>query len=259
MTDLERMTLLARRARAAFERVAGRCDWDPCLGGWCLDASMFLRNMAKANGLRVDIGCGYGHYFTLLGDMVVDITSTQFGEKDPVAVLPLAEASKRGRWWEMWKRDTEPTVVVNKELAADAERALAETDLEVLVGLARRARMVFERFAAQDNWKPHLGGLCHDATQFVRRMANAHGIPTVAGGGSGHWFVLYEAHGTPMVVDITATQFGQPEAVMVLPLAEAERRGRWWVLIDRIATLTSYPRIASDAELIMARLDEEGA
>lgn len=263
MTDLERMTLLARRARAAFERVARWRGWDPSLGGWCLDASMFLREMARANGLQVDIGCGYGHYFTLLGDTVVDITATQFDVKEPVAILLLEEAAKVGPWWKMWKRDTEPTTVCNSGLSVDAERALAETDLEVLIRLATRARVVFERFAAQDRWSPNLGGLCHDATQFIRRMANAHGIPTFCGGGSGHWFVLYEAHGEPMVVDITATQFEQPEKVMVLPLKEAAKRGRWWDLREKEESLDSYERIAEDVALLEGDLPpdpfEEGA
>lgn len=106
-------------------------------------------------------------------------------------------------------------------------------DLEKLVGLARIARAAFERFAAKDNWKPDLGGLCYDATCFLRRMAAAQGIATDAGMGRGHWFVL---HGDT-VVDITSTQFGQSDRVAVLPLAEAQKRGPWWELLERSSAL----------------------
>lgn len=103
------------------------------------------------------------------------------------------------------------------------------TDLERLIGLARIARAAFERVAAKDNYSSHLGGLCYDASCFLRRMATAYGIATDLGHGFGHWFVLYG--GT--VIDVTSTQFGQPEKIAVLSLEEAARRGNWWVLQGR--------------------------
>jgi len=103
------------------------------------------------------------------------------------------------------------------------------TDLERLLGLARIARVVFERVAAKDTYPPHLGGLCYDASCFLRRMAAAYGIKTDLGQGHGHWFVLFGN----TVVDVTSTQFGQPEKIAVLPLEEAEKRGHWWSLVGR--------------------------
>lgn len=52
----------------------------------------------------MDIGHVPGHWFILLDDMVVDITSTQFGVANAVSILSLDEAMKIGRWWRL-RRD----------------------------------------------------------------------------------------------------------------------------------------------------------
>jgi hypothetical protein len=107
-TDLEHLIGLARIARATFELVAVKNSFHNDLSGLCYDASSFLRRMAKAHGIETELGHGPGHWFVLLGDVVVDITSTQFGQPEKVAVLPLAEAAKRGIWWELYSRHSDP-------------------------------------------------------------------------------------------------------------------------------------------------------
>ncbi len=104
MKDLERLVDLARIVRAAFERVAEVHDYPSNLGGLCYDASTYLLRMARSQGIDVQLGHGVGHWFVLLGDTIVDVTSTQFGQPDRIAVLPLAEASKIGNWWELRER-----------------------------------------------------------------------------------------------------------------------------------------------------------
>lgn len=107
-TDLERLVGMARVARAVFERVAERDGWQPDLGGLCYDASCFLRRMAARAGIATDMGQGDGHWFVLLGDMVVDITATQFGVEERVAVVPLGTACGRGPWWRLRGRHSDP-------------------------------------------------------------------------------------------------------------------------------------------------------
>jgi hypothetical protein len=128
-TDLERLITLARIARAAFERVAARDGYNPTLGGLCYDASCFLRRLASAHGIETDLGHGYGHWFVLHGDTVVDVTSTQFGQPERVAVLPLAEAAKRGQWWELLGRSADAPPPWNNRMAD-----MAAEEADALIG-----------------------------------------------------------------------------------------------------------------------------
>ena len=102
MTDLEKLISLAYKARKAFEKVAEIDRWKPNLSGLCFDASCFLRRLARENGIETELGKGDGHYFVLYGNVVIDITATQFGKLDHVCVLPLEEASKIGDFWKLY-------------------------------------------------------------------------------------------------------------------------------------------------------------
>jgi hypothetical protein len=130
MTDLERLIGLARIARAAFERVAAENGYRDHLGGLCYDASSFLRRMALAYGIKTDLGQAHGHWFVLFGDVVVDITSTQFGHPDKVAVLSLSVAQSLGSWWQLLGR--------HSDLPPRPDRLaeLAEKEAEDLMGMA---------------------------------------------------------------------------------------------------------------------------
>jgi len=108
MTDLERLIGLARVTRAAFERVVGSGS---TLCGYCYEASCFLRRLAVAHGIQTELGQGQGHWFVLHGDVVVDVTATQFGVSAKVVVLPLEEAKEKGDWWKLSGRHADPPPV----------------------------------------------------------------------------------------------------------------------------------------------------
>lgn len=126
MTDLERLTLLARRARKAFELVAVRQNRPSSLGGWCQDATVFIFGRARAMGIAVDMGHVPGHYFVLLGDTVIDVTATQFGVKDKVAVLPLEDTRRRGEWWDLEMRHSDPPPPWSNRLLKMADEIVVE-------------------------------------------------------------------------------------------------------------------------------------
>lgn len=104
-SDLKRLIGLARITRSAFERLAVKDGSNKDLKGMCYDASCFLRRLATAHGIDTEMGEGENHFFVLYGDIVIDVTSTQFDQPMPVAVLPLVEAEKRGPWWKLWARN----------------------------------------------------------------------------------------------------------------------------------------------------------
>jgi len=124
MNDLKRLEKLAWRARRAFERVAEEDRWPSDLGGLCLDASEFLWKLAKENGITTEIGEGLGHWFVLFGDMIIDITSTQFGQPEKVAIIHYAEAGNIGDWWKLIKRHKKPSIEGDRYLVQMAERFL---------------------------------------------------------------------------------------------------------------------------------------
>ena len=111
MQDLERLVSLATVVRKAFEKYAAKTKYFPSdLCGLCYDASLTLMRLAKRHGIeKAQLGVGIGHWFVLLDNMVVDVTSTQFGQPDKVAVLPLEHAEKIGTWWELQGKQDEAT------------------------------------------------------------------------------------------------------------------------------------------------------
>ena len=102
-------------------------------------------------------------------------------------------------------------------------------DLEKLVELAKVVREACEFYTEKTECGPEdLGGLCHDASYALLRLAKKQGIDNVELGASpNHWFVLLNN----MIVDITATQFGVSDKVSVLSLEET--KAHWWQIEDR--------------------------
>jgi hypothetical protein len=94
------------------------------------------------------------------------------------------------------------------------------TDLELLINLARFTRTVFEKESRLED----LAGMCYDASCFLHTIAKAYGIETRIGAGVGHYFVVYNN----MIIDVTATQFGIKEKVVIIPIDKAKEVGRWW-------------------------------
>jgi len=90
---MEELIALARVVRAAFSRAY---SGDLC--GYCCRASVQLFLLARERGI-VDarLAVTWGHVFVVLGDTIVDVTATQFGVADAVAVLPL-EKLERTAW-----------------------------------------------------------------------------------------------------------------------------------------------------------------
>lgn len=108
------------------------------------------------------------------------------------------------------------------------------TDLEQLINLARFTRTVFEK-KASNGWREDLAGMCYDASCFLYTIAKAHGIDTKIGAGYRHYFIVYNN----MIIDVTATQFGVKEKVVVMPIEEAMIAGKWWEFIGFESV--SYP------------------
>jgi len=121
MSDLAKLIGLARITRTIFERVARKEGYPSNLGGLCYDASCFLRKMAKAQGIQTDLGETCIHYFVLHGDTVIDVTSTQFGQEEKVAVLPLEKAKTIGTWWDLQHRLTYNPDTINHSLLKVAD------------------------------------------------------------------------------------------------------------------------------------------
>ena len=129
MTDLERLIGLARIARAVFEQVAMRDNWNPNLCGLCYDASCFLYRLAKREGIVTELGRGIGHWFVLFGDTVIDVTATQFEQPERVMVTSLKQARSRGNWWHLCDRNPDPKPSVAwsdrlSNLAAEVEEGM---------------------------------------------------------------------------------------------------------------------------------------
>jgi hypothetical protein len=123
MTDLEQLIKLARITRSAFEKVARKQGYQSNLGGLCYDASNFLRRMAEAYGIPTDLGIGSCHWFVLYGNIVIDVTSTQFDQPEKIAVLPLSVAEERGSWWKLQGRNSDPPKNYRDKMTEIAEEA----------------------------------------------------------------------------------------------------------------------------------------
>jgi len=109
MENLERLVELAKIVRQACDFYTEKTECvSEDLAGLCHDASCALFGLAKKNGISVEMGESSCHWFVLLDNMIVDITATQFGVPDKVAVLPIEEA-KEG-WWKLEIRSDLPIV-----------------------------------------------------------------------------------------------------------------------------------------------------
>jgi len=127
--DMENLIALAYQVRTAFERTAERDSWNKDLTGLCYHASKFLHAVAVERGIDTQVCGGVGHYFVMYGDFVIDVTSTQFGQPDRVAVKPLVEAGKIGPWWEKMYISDSPSNLHDKTTniaKEEFEKILAE-------------------------------------------------------------------------------------------------------------------------------------
>jgi len=119
--DIDRLVSLARIVRRAFEMYAegalpgganvGFHRFASDLCGLCYDSSLTLMRLAKRQGIggvRIGECREQYHWFVLLDDMVVDMTSTQFDRSERVDVLPLEQAERIGCWWALGARLDKP-------------------------------------------------------------------------------------------------------------------------------------------------------
>ena len=93
---------VATQVRQAFENIS-RQEYpylkEHSLSGYCCRASAQLFLAAKRHGIEgVKIVVGHGHVYNVYQGHIVDITATQFGEKDPVYIKPFNEYFKTS-WW----------------------------------------------------------------------------------------------------------------------------------------------------------------
>lgn len=105
-------------------------------------------------------------------------------------------------------------------------------DLEKLVTIAKAVRTGFDKYVEKNGgYGSDLTGFCHDASVVIFKLAKKYGIDKVQmGEGVGHWFVMLDG----MIIDVTSTQFSQPDKVAVLPMERAEKIGAWWELQEKL-------------------------
>lgn len=101
-----------------------------------------------------------------------------------------------------------------------------------LIRLARWSRALFDEGNTKTKlFPPHLGGACAIASAFIFNALEQAGYEAAIVSGRGHTFVVCEG----WLVDITATQFGQPGIVvrdyekLKLALKEKRLEAPWWV------------------------------
>ena len=99
-----------RRIKQIAKRVRAYCvkNWyDHELGGMCGRASVMLHRALKRAGFRTNIVCNDSHAFLEYGDLIIDITGSQFGQED-VMIVPKSEMYQ-GYWKivERFKTDKE--------------------------------------------------------------------------------------------------------------------------------------------------------
>jgi hypothetical protein len=83
--------------------------------------------------------------------------------------------------------------------------------------LAKQVRAAFEEIARKNGYSEGLGGLCGTASNHLAAAAKRLGIEGVdVCDGGGHVYCMYQQH----VIDITATQFGVKEPVLVVKLLD---------------------------------------
>lgn len=104
---------------------------------------------------------------------------------------------------------------------------------------AEQVRKSYELFRNlnEENKKlyyPDLGGLCAKASYALFDRLKNHNMPVAMAGNDQHFFVICDNH----IIDVTATQFGHTEPVVVKPIEEADKD--YWT---RIYTFETYPEI----------------
>lgn len=115
--------------------------------------------------------------------------------------------------------------------------------LDRLIRLARVVRSAYEKiYGKYSDLDSDLGGACFDASRQLFRLARDNGIAVEIGIGDGHAFVLLG----DTVVDVTATQFGKRQKVLVSGQKRLARVRRFncfpWMLTSRHNSIRSANR-----------------
>lgn len=104
ITPTVQATALKVRKWAELQSIKSRMPAN--LEGMCARASAELFNQLSAVGVRAELhayedGDGAAHVFTVVDDIVVDVTATQFGrlQKHKVFVMHLREAEAMYPWY----------------------------------------------------------------------------------------------------------------------------------------------------------------
>ena len=118
-----------------------------------------------------------------------------------------------------------------------------KSELRHLIRLARIVRRAYEKIYDESS---DLGGACFDASRQLFRLAKDNKLAVEIGIGDGHAFVLLG----DTIVDITATQFGRRQKVLVTKQKQLEKR-RWfglypWRLESRHDSIRSANRSWGD-------------
>ena len=97
-----------------------------------------------------------------------------------------------------------------------------KSELRRLIKLARIVRRAYEKIYDESS---DLGGACFDASRQLFRLAKDNKLAVEIGIGDGHAFVLLG----DTIVDVTATQFGKKQKVLITKRKQLEKR-RWFGL-----------------------------
>jgi hypothetical protein len=92
---------LAHKVRDAFEEISQKESLPTNLCGLCLRSSVQLFLAAQYFGINIQVIGGDGHCYTMCDGHIIDVTATQFGEKERVLVVPpnrVSEYHKCKRW-----------------------------------------------------------------------------------------------------------------------------------------------------------------
>ena len=86
-TDVARVRTIARGVRRWAERMAKQDDYDANLQGLCAHASIELLRRLDKRHIKAHVAQAHDHVFVLWKDYVVDVTATQFSNKNYPKVL----------------------------------------------------------------------------------------------------------------------------------------------------------------------------
>lgn len=100
MTDLNRIIDLAKFVRATFEK---KYTKNPTLSCYCYRASLELFCLAKDEGIDIKLAGNTGHVFCTFGETIIDITATQFGNPDRIAIGKIGDWPPESRFDNYWK------------------------------------------------------------------------------------------------------------------------------------------------------------